>query len=395
MKFKESLLLIIVVISIISPIIPKSILHNVYRADKIVFSQTTDMPNWGIIEIYDVILEKTEMEVGESIIINATYDLIMEEGWIYNIFFGITNNEMPQLFKELPIIDGLHINVSHKFYFEPDLIDISTNYRGFLGIEVFEINSSSHSRTTLMNFSSCYLSFNRADLKLDIINLSPEILFTHDSLNLSFEVYNEHNYTFKYKNRPVLIDSEKSGELKINETVFTNNQGFVNSMLNICNLGVGFSNIKIKIEICDIYEYHITSIDDILIYNESSSFTFTVKNNDSIYSNIGLNDSYSTIEIEAYTEFEARVFLNSTFNSILLDNLTTKHHECIIKSPKKSGNYIITGIASPNSLGKNLTIMENLNIKKRPIEIITNINRSKNAQFNLDFFISLKDILTT
>ncbi len=364
-----------------------------YLKNQNITLNNADVPSFGDVQIFNVTLEKTMMEVGESIIVNASYKMLLNEGWsIDHIYLGILNiNEY--LCVCLPRIEGTYVNVSKKYYFDPDDINISTDYYGFLEIVIYN-KTNVGNKVTFLKKSDDKLIFEKAFVDYELIYQYPEIIFSQDQLNLSFEFFNINNRTFKYKNKLIHFNlTDRSYNVKISQIKYTDSNGIIKLLLNMSEAGAGNFTLYFYFLETERYRSDIFSL-KFYVYNETESFYCIISNNTEIFTDIGLDDAYSRIKLDVFCDFDANITCNSVFGNASLEQIYPNHFIYNISTPKQAGNYTIEIIAVPHLPGRNLIISKNINVKKRPLLINTELNRPINSQKKLDFHINLLDNLT-
>ncbi|MHA1268206.1 MAG: hypothetical protein ACTSPY_00345 [Candidatus Helarchaeota archaeon] len=392
MKFRKYFLLLPIIILLISFIVTLYSNCSIKNLNKIEIS-SNDIPSFGIVEILNITLEKTEMQVGESIIINATYNLIVNTGWkIEHIYLGIKNTKR-YLCQSLPKIQGLSINVSRKFFFEPEEINISLNYKGFMEIKLYNETEPS-SYVVIIDETIDDLIFRKAFVEYELLEQDPEIIFSFDDTHMIFEFYNQNNNSFKYRNRLIAFDFVNYREnITLNYVFFTDNNGIIDEYINTSDLGCGQIFLYFYFNETEVYRANLFLI-ELNIYNETECFNFSILNKHSIYANFGINDSFSQINLSAYCSFNANISYTSTFSSGIFNKFGQNDYFCNIQAPENAGNYTINTSATPIKPGSQLMISRVLEVKKRPLMINFKYNRSKNYQSRINLFFLLTDNLT-
>jgi len=347
---------------------------------------------WGDIQIFNVTLNKTNIEIGEGILINATYRIILEENWsIYYISFGI-KSDISFLGENIPKIMGNMVKISKMFYFEPYSINLSRPYYGYLEIVAYPDYDPSN-KVVILKYSNNSIYFEKGDIQFEVIYQYPEIIFSSDDTNITIQFTNENNKSYYFSDQPVLIKL-CGGSTIINYDVITDEYGMVNLLLNTSEIDFYLCHLEIYINETRVYKSLVDWSYKLYIINESDAFYFSVENENDLYVNVGFNDSNSIINLEAYCNFNASLYWNSTTG---LDELTDKigfyYYKDII-TPNQSGNYELKLIADPVLPGKNLTKSNIYNIKKRPIDIEYDIKRDITNQRSFIFNISVLDTLT-
>lgn len=352
-----------------------------------------DDPPFGVVEIYNVIIEKYNMIIGDSLIINGSYKLLPAEGWrIDHIYFGI-KNLYEYLCISLPRNEGEYVFVSHKFFFDPEDINRSTDYKGFLEIYLEEIQNPGNIVVKIKE-STFSLDFNKSDISHDILYQYPELIFSQDDLNISLELSNAFNESFKYRNKLITFNlSNPARGNHISQTACTNDNGIVNILLNTSSIGSGYYTIFIYADQTANYMSWFTLLSGV-IYDESSNFNISILNNDNIYANIGLNDSFSEIKLRIFCTFNSTIIWNSSFGSGSLKRNSCNQYFRILRSPMEYGEYVINSTAIPDLPAKSLTLSRIFSVKKRESFINLTINKSNESERSLKFYLSLYDLLT-
>jgi hypothetical protein len=365
--------------------------YSLNREEKI--TQLEDPP-FGILEIYNVTIEKDNMIIGDSLIINGSYKLFLAEGWrIDHIYFGIKNS-FEYLGISLPRNEGGYVFVSHKFFFDPEDINRSTDYKGFLEIYLEEIQNPGNVVVKIKE-SIYSLDFNKSDISHKILYQYPELIFSQDDLNISLELSNAFNESFKYRNKLITFNlSNPARETHISQTAYTDNNGIVNIMLNTSSIGSGYYTIFIYADQTANYMSWCVYLTG-NIYDESSNFNISILNSDHIYTNIGLNDSYSEIKLRIFCTFNSTIIWNSNFGSGSLKRNNCNQYFRIMRSPMGYGEYIINSTAIPDLAARNLTLTRTISVKKRESLINMTIDKSTDSDNSIKFYLSLLDLLTS
>ncbi len=392
MKKLKVFLLFILLFFIGYIIFPTISLYSPFKSSNSRVITKTDLP-FGDVKIFNVTLEKTEVEVGKSIIINASYKLLLNEGWtVDSIYLGIINADK-RLCKNEPKIQGANVKISDKFYFNPNDINTSLDYYGFLEIRISEIQNP-WNYADIIKKSDEILIFTKAFVDCIFISQYPETIFSSDNTRVVFEFFNHNNYTFKYNNKLIFFKLENlRTTAQINSNATTDNNGIVNTSLDTSNIGCG--DIKLTIYVHETFNYFDNLFYfQLYIYNDTTAFNFTILNKNNIYTNYNLNDTFSNVELTATSAFNASITCVSTFGIANFTKNKQNKYNLTLKAPKKSGTYLLNVSATPIKPGKRLIISREIKIKKRPLQIIFKHNRSKNSLIQFNFYFNLIDKLT-
>ncbi|MHA1312061.1 MAG: hypothetical protein ACTSQO_14185 [Candidatus Helarchaeota archaeon] len=388
-KVSICILFYIVLIPIFSVSFPTIIHEHLYKNHMTQIRPSNTSP-WGDIQIFNVILNKTIIELGEGILINASYRIVLNPNWsIHHILFGI-KSDRKLLGEYMQKICGNLVNISKTFYFDPYLINISQDFYGYLEIVAFnDINPSN--KVTIVNKSLESIYFEKAHVNCEIIYQYPELIFSSDDTFFSFQFTNAINNTFAFSNEKVLFELE--GENISYYTRYTDEDGIINITLNTSKAGTHLCYLYIYINETFVYLNYFKKY-TFQITDESAAFHFSVDNADNLYVNTGFNDSFSNIEIHAFCNFNAKVYWNSSNGLIELTDKINNNYYKTIKTPTFTCEFPINLIAVPEIPGNNLSITKYYEIKKRPINIFYQILRHFTNQKAFMFNISILDNLT-
>ncbi|MHA1230397.1 MAG: hypothetical protein ACTSRP_03875 [Candidatus Helarchaeota archaeon] len=361
-----------------------SLLSNKYS-----ISNSDTLP-WGDVQIFSVILNKTDIIIGEPILINASYRILLTENWsVYHILFGI-RSEFSFLGKSMPRTTGNLVEISETFYFEPYSINYGESYYGYLEIVVYDVNNPGN-KATITKTNNYSIRFEKAPINSEIIYQFPKIIFSFDNVNMTFKFTNAVNNTYVFSNQEITFRLSGINILYYHET--TDENGIANLVLNTSLMKTDICTLTIIINETEVYQaFQTYYVLDIL--NETEEFYFSFENKTNLYTNIGLNDSNSLVNLKIYCGFDAKVYLNDSGKLIELSNKSGNYYYEQFSTPNRAGFYKINLIAVPNLPGNNLSLSKSYEIKRRPININYNISRDSYNQRKLIFNLSIVDLLT-
>ncbi|TFF85720.1 MAG: hypothetical protein EU551_03470, partial [Promethearchaeota archaeon] len=160
------------------------------KNDNIIGIENEDFP-WGSIEIFNVTLNKTDIIIGEGILINASYRIILNPDWIIeSIQFGIKSSGLDFIGIPLDQQQGNYMEVSRKIFYEPYAINLTESYYGYLEIIAKPIGGEPGEFVLFSKESDEEIDFQKAEIACDIIYQYPEITFYEEDTNISLKFTN-------------------------------------------------------------------------------------------------------------------------------------------------------------------------------------------------------------
>lgn len=324
-----------------------------------------------------------EVEVIVNYTLNCSNNYILSQNWV-----DLTNDPLSRSNLVHPVSNYIYKEI---FSIDPDRFDpdYEKNYSAICDIEHMTLNGSLFGITGI---SEEKLKIIKANLKNLLISDIPELIFSNEKLNLTFNFFNENNKDFVLKNQNInvkLYDSES--HLVQNFSKLTDDKGNLNITLDfklgtpgIFNLYLNALNLN---DYNDFYDHRVLNV-----LNINSSFNVIIQNETNLYVSTDF-DNRST-KILLVSNYEGIFKWNSSFASGNFQEFNSSlEFETCLNNPNVSGEYYVEILGDLLNYNKTVKIPFTINFQKRNLTM-TNFSMYMNNRKEIKIYQKFFDNLT-
>ena len=344
---------------------------------------------FGVLNIYNLTINKNSAEIGENITVSTVYSLLCNPG--YRRDYGMIGIYTPTWFEyENSLINGVeYYNVTETIRISPNRFNGSNVCNGMIRIKISNI-SNPMDYIIYENFTIDDLILSKAQLNYTLIEQAPLITFSDDLLNLSLFIYNEHAENYLFSNGLININVSNEGT-SLNFSKYTDSKGFLNFTVNCSDIGAG--NYTIRFENNETSDYAPTFyFYQLEVLDKNKCINCTLLNSNNIYTWVDYdiaNNSKAFFSIQS--DFEANISYSSNFSSGQCSKIGDLYL-ATLNSPSRAGVYYVNFSAQPIMNGKTIEFQQIIEVKKRPTELKATFFRYEN-QTNISYHINITDKL--
>ncbi len=347
------------------------------------------LDEYGVVNIYNLTVDKTSVEIGENITVSTVYSLQCSPGYLRE--YGMIGIDKPAWFEyRNSLIDGVNFhNVTEIFSITPDRFNASDLCKGRIKIKIFNM-SDPMDFIIYSNQTENDTEIKKAQLYYSLIEKSPSVIFLTDFLNLSFFIHNEHTENYAFSNGHVKINLS-NGENTLNFSEYTDSKGILNFTVNCSALGVGVYTIRLENDATTDYDPTVF-VYQLEVLDEVQSINCTLLNPESIYTKVDYdNSNFSKVFFVIQSEFIANISFSTDFESGYCSK-NGNQYLATLNSPSMAGEYEVNFIAHPIPSGKSIEFNHTIEVKRRPTELEAFFLRYEN-QTTISCHINITDVL--
>ncbi len=350
------------------------------------------LDRFGVVMIYNLTVDRTSAEIGENVTVSTVYSLHCNPG--YHQEYGMIGIDTPTWFEyRNRLVDGATFhNITEVIPIVPNHFDGDDICKGRVKIKIFNM-SDPMDFVIYSNQTANEILLEKAQLNYSLIEQTPLIPFSHEILNLSIFIVNEHSTKYAFSNSSIRVNVS-NGANAVNFSGVTDSNGHLNFTINCSQLGGG--NYTASLENAATDDYSTTPYSfQLEVFDEDTSINCSLLNAESIYANVDYDSSnFTKAFFLIESAFEANVSYVSAFDSGNCTKITKigNLYLATLNSPSIAGTYGVSFVAQPLLGGADIAFNHSLEVRRRPTELNVTFTRYENQE-HITCQINVTDLL--